>query len=64
MPKKKDVGTTVRDWLTEKLGNPIMPSKEKDQIKQLEDEEKKQREKDWNDSSKEARVNPNWRRRG
>ncbi|KKT30248.1 MAG: hypothetical protein UW18_C0020G0011 [Microgenomates group bacterium GW2011_GWF1_44_10] len=41
MPKKREsgVGQTVRDWLTKKLGNPIMPSKEKDQIHQLEQEE-------------------------
>ena len=34
------VGDSIREWLTEKLGNPIMPSKEKSAIKELEDEEK------------------------
>ncbi len=36
-----DVGKKARKWLTDKLGNPIMPSKEKDQIAALEEEERK-----------------------
>lgn len=59
--KNKDIGTTVRDWLTEKMGNPIMPSKEKNQIEQLERDELMDRQREERSSSKEARINKNWR---
>lgn len=45
MANKKPTGQTIRDWLTTKLGNPVMPSKEKNQIRELEEEERRNEEK-------------------
>jgi hypothetical protein len=45
MGDKKDSGAIIREWLTEKMGNPIMPSKEKDQIDELDAVDKKERDR-------------------
>lgn len=66
MPKqKKDMGARVRGWLTEKMGNPVMPSKEKEQIRQLEEEERKMRERQENgeDYPAQKHVRANWKNR-
>lgn len=41
----KEAGEVIREWLTEKLGNPVMTSRKKDVIKELEDEERKSEER-------------------
>ena len=40
-----DIGKKIRDYLTDKWGNPVMPSKEKDQIKELEQQEEEDRKR-------------------
>ncbi len=39
MGRKKDAGTVVREWLTEKMGNPVMTSKEKAAILEIDEAE-------------------------
>jgi hypothetical protein len=39
MGRKKEAGTIVREWLTEKMGNPVMTSKKKNAIRELDEAE-------------------------
>jgi hypothetical protein len=43
MGRKKEAGTIIREWLTEKLGNPVMPSKEKQAIAELDIDDQRQK---------------------
>lgn len=56
-----NIGNAIRDWMEEKMGNPAMPSREKNEIKRLEEEERKARERQENGEDEPNRVVKNWR---
>ena len=42
MGRKKEPGTIIREWLTEKMGNPVMTSKKKNMLAEIEKEDQRQ----------------------